>query len=168
MSERPNHEQVSSGAREKIFEAKTAEHFERTRELFEEYARSLHFDLGFQGFASELINLPADYAAPHGCILLATHEERIVGCVGLRKWDETVCEMKRLYVIPELRGKRIGRRLAEAVIVKARETGYKRVRLDTLSSMRAANQLYASLGFCLIEPYRYNPLEGAQFYELAL
>jgi len=168
MSERLNLEQVSSSAHEKIFEAKTAEHFERTRELFEDYARSLDFDLGFQDFAVELKNLPGDYAAPHGCILLATHEERIVGCVRLHKWDETVCEMKRLYVIPELRGKRIGRRLAEAVIVKARETGHKRVRLDTLSSMRAANQLYASLGFCLIEPYRYNPLEGAQFYELAL
>jgi GNAT superfamily N-acetyltransferase len=139
MSERPNHEQVPFSAHEKIFEAKTAEHFERTRELFEDYARSLDFDLGFQDFAVELKNLPGDYAAPHGCILLATQEERIVGCVALRKWSETVCEIKRLYVIPEMRGKKIGRRLAEAVIVKAREMGYKRMRLDTLSSMRAAN-----------------------------
>ena len=54
MSERLNLEQVSSSAHEKIFEAKTAEHFERTRELFEDYARSLDFDLGFQDFAVEL------------------------------------------------------------------------------------------------------------------
>jgi len=97
MSEKLNLEQVSSGAREKIFEAETTEHFKSTRELFENYARSLHFDLGFQDFAVELKNLPGDYAAPHGCILLAKCAERIVGCVALRKWSETVCEMKRLY-----------------------------------------------------------------------
>jgi len=168
MSKRPNLGQVSSSVREKIFEARTTEHFANTRELFEDYARSLDFDLGFQDFAVELKNLPGDYAAPHGCILLATHEERIVGCVALRKWSETVCEMKRLYVKPELQGCGIGRSLAQAIILKARALGYKRMRLDTLSSMRAANQIYASLGFCPIEPYRHNPLEGAQFYELAL
>jgi hypothetical protein len=97
MSERTNLEQVSSSAGEKIFEAKTAGHFENTRELFEDYARYLDFDLDFQDFASELTNLPGDYAAPHGCILLAKCAERIVGCVALRKWSETVCEMKRLY-----------------------------------------------------------------------
>jgi len=168
MSEKLNLEQVPFSAHEKIFEAKTAEHFERTRELFEDYARSLDFDLGFQDFATELINLPADYAAPHGCILLATHEERIVGCVALRKWSETVCEMKRLYVKPEMQGCGIGRSLAHAIILKARALGYKCMRLDTVSSMRAANRLYASLGFRPIEPYRYNPLEDAQFYELSL
>ena len=168
MSKRPILGQVSSSVREKIFEARTTEHFANTRELFEDYARSLDFDLGFQDFAVELKNLPGDYAAPHGCILLATHEERIVGCVALRKWSETVCEMKRLYVKPEMQGCGIGRSLAKAIILKARAHDYKRMRLDTLSSMRAANQIYASLGFYPIEPYRYNPLEGAQFYELTL
>jgi putative acetyltransferase len=76
--------------------------------------------------------------------------------------------MKRLYVKPEMQGCGIGRSLAKAIILKARALDYKRMRLDTLSSMRAANQIYASLGFYPIEPYRYNPLEGAQFYELAL
>jgi len=168
MSERTNLEQVSSSAGEKIFEAKTAGHFENTRELFEDYARYLDFDLDFQDFASELTNLPGDYAAPHGCILLAADEEQTVGCVALRKWDETVCEMKRLYVKPELQGYGIGRSLAQAMILKARALGYKRMRLHTLFSMHAANLLYASLGFRPIEPYRYNPLEDAQFYELLL
>lgn len=148
--------------------SETPEHFASTRQLFEQYAQSLGFDLDFQDFRAELENLPGDYAPPCGCILLAKLDERIVGCVALRKWEENICEMKRLYVIPEARGKSIGRKVAEAVIVRAKELGYKHMRLDTLSSMQAANRLYSSLGFRPIAPYRYNPLEGAQFYELVL
>jgi ribosomal protein S18 acetylase RimI-like enzyme len=151
-----------------ICEAKVPDDLKTARDLFEQYAHSLDFDLDFQDFAAELENLPGDYAPPRGCILLAKQDERIVGCVALRKWEENICEMKRLYVIPEARGKSIGRELAEVVIVRAKELGYKRMRLDTLSSMHAANRLYSSLGFRPIAPCRYNPLEGAQFYELPL
>lgn len=151
-----------------ILEAKTAEDFQSARHLLEEYAKSLGFDLDFQDFDAELQNLPGEYAPPHGCIFLAKLGGRIVGCVALRKWNGTICEMKRLYAIPEARGEGISRKLAEAIIRQAREMGYKRMRLDTLSSMQAANRLYSSLGFRSIEPYRYNPLEGAAFYELVL
>ena len=151
-----------------IFAATTPDDLKSVRNLFEEYARSLGFDLGFQDFAVELQNLPGGYAPPQGCILLAKRDERIVGCVALRKLEENICEMKRLYVVPEARGDDIGRRLAEAVILRAKEIGYQRMRLDTLSSMHAANRLYSSLGFRPIAAYRYNPLAGAQFYELLL
>jgi GNAT superfamily N-acetyltransferase len=151
-----------------IFAAETSEHLSAVRELFEQYACSLGFDLGFQDFAVEVENLPGDYAAPDGCILLARHSGRIVGCVALRKWDNRICEMKRLFVTPEERGHGVGRLLAEAVIAHARQTGYESMRLDTLAPMQAANGLYASLGFQPIAPYRYNPIEGARFYELVL
>jgi ribosomal protein S18 acetylase RimI-like enzyme len=151
-----------------IYEAKVPDDLKTARDLFEQYAHSLGFDLGFQDFAAELENLPGDYAPPHGCILLAKEGKHTVGCVALRKWDETISEMKRLYVIPEERGKGVGRKLAETVILRAKELGYKHMRLDTLSSMQAANRLYSSLGFHPIAPYRYNPLAGAQFYELSL
>jgi ribosomal protein S18 acetylase RimI-like enzyme len=151
-----------------IFEAETPDHIKSARDFFEQYAASLGFDLGFQDFAAELQNLPGEYAQPHGCILLANQKERIVGCVALRKWDEFTCEMKRLYVIPSARGQGIGRKLAETIIARAKAMGYKHMRLDTVASMQAANRLYSSLGFRPIAPYRYNPLEGAQFYELSL
>ena len=138
------------------------------RKLFEEYAQSLGFDLGFQDFAAELENLPGDYAPPRGGILVAEQEERIVGCVALRKWDKGICEMKRLCVIPDARGQGIGRQLAEAIIAQAKTLGYERMRLDTFTSMQTANRLYASLDFRPIAAYRYNPLAGAQFYELSL
>ena len=148
--------------------AETAHHYEQTRKLFARYADSLGFDIEFQGFSDELAALPGAYAMPSGCILLAEISELFIGCVALRRIDKSTCEMKRLFVALEHRGQGIGRILASSVIDEAQKLGYKRMRLDTVTSMQAANALYTSLGFKPIEAYCYNPLEGATFYELNL
>jgi len=139
-----------------------------TRELFLEYAASLGFDLCFQDFESELASLPGAYAPPGGCILLAEIGDTVCGCVAIRCFSDSVCEMKRLYVRPGSRGVGVGRSLAVAVIAKARARGYVQMRLDTLAAMVEATRLYESLGFREIEAYRHNPVEGARFFELDL
>jgi putative acetyltransferase len=151
-----------------VVDAQTEEHLVLTRQLFEEYAASLNFELGFQNFAAELENLPGDYAPPRGRLLLAYHQDEVVGCVGLRPFAGDVCEMKRLYVQPAARGRGVGQLLATTVIDAARKIGYRVMRLDTVATMLPAIALYEALGFEPIEPYRYNPLENVRYFELSL
>jgi putative acetyltransferase len=138
------------------------------RTLFREYQEELGVDLCFQDFDRELADLPGPYAPPDGALLLAAVARELAGCVALRRLGDGVAEMKRLYVRPAFRGRKVGRVLAEAVIAAARQRGYERMRLDTLPSMSEASVLYRSLGFTEIAPYYRNPVPGARFLELEL
>jgi ribosomal protein S18 acetylase RimI-like enzyme len=149
--------------------AESATQLAQVRELFLEYANSLGFSLCFQSFDQELASLPGDYAPPDGSLLLATSNGKPAGCVALHKLSPETCEMKRLYVRPQFRGKALGRQLAESVIAEARQIGYKYLRLDTVEPvMKTAVAMYRQLGFCEIPPYRPNPIAGALYMELQL
>jgi putative acetyltransferase len=152
-----------------IRDAEAAADIELARTLFLEYAQALGFSLCFQGFDQELAGLPGKYARPHGRLLLAANDGQAAGCVGLRALEDGICEMKRLYVRPEFRGKSIGRLLAERVISEARAIGYTRMRLDTVAgTMADAVALYRRLGFVEIPPYCENPNAGVLYMELSL
>jgi ribosomal protein S18 acetylase RimI-like enzyme len=141
----------------------------QARELFLEYADSLGFSLCFQSFDEELAGLPGDYSPPDGRLLVAEYLGQLAGCVALHKLEPGICEMKRLYLRPQLRGRGVGRALAEAVIAEARSIGYRKMRLDTVAPvMPNAVAMYRRLGFVEIEPYRPNPIAGALYMELAL
>lgn len=143
--------------------------------LFREYAESLGFSLAYQDFDKELAGFPGKYAAPDGALLLAKVGDEAAGTVALRKLETGICEMKRLYVKPQFRGRRtvdgrsIGRALAEDIVAVGRERGYQRLRLDTISGkMRQALSLYRSMGFVEIPPYYASPIPDTAYLELVL
>ena len=141
---------------------------EQVRQFFRNYAAWLGVDLDYQNFGDEMASLPGAYAAPAGRLFFAEFEGRPAGCVGIRPSSDGVCEMKRLYVEPEMRGNGIGRQLALAAIKAAKALGYRKVMMDTLPAMRIAVKLYRELGFKEAPAYYPTPVEGALFLALDL
>jgi ribosomal protein S18 acetylase RimI-like enzyme len=152
----------------KFIEVAAGRNLQAIRTLFKEYADSLGFNLDFQDFDRELASLPGDYQPPDGCLLLALWDGEVAGCAALRKIEDGICEMKRMYVKPQYRGHGIGRAMAMRLLEIARRAGYERMRLDTIDTMVEAIALYKSLGFKEIKPYRHNPIKGAKYMELSL
>ncbi|WP_022668624.1 GNAT family N-acetyltransferase [Desulfospira joergensenii] len=152
----------------KIKKAETKPEIEEIRRLFREYEAFLDEDLCFQSFEEELAGLPGKYSPPGGDLLLAFDDDRAVGCVAVRSLGHDVCEMKRLFVRPGARGTGLGKKLAQEMIVIARELGYSLMRLDTLERLKEAMHLYETLGFRRTDPYYENPLPGVVYLEKVL
>ena len=148
--------------------ARGAAEIAEVRTLFVEYADSLDFDLCFQGFDDEIADFPGRYGPPAGELLLAEADGAFAGAVGARPFEDGVCEMKRLYVRPDFRGRDFGRGLAVAIVDWARQAGYRWMRLDTLGSMAAAQVLYRELGFRPTGADYDNPLDDLFYFELNL
>lgn len=121
-----------------------------------------------QGYEEEVAHLEHKYGRPDGRLYVALADDRVVGCIALRRFDETRCELKRLYVVPELRGCGIARALTRQLIADAREIGYRQILLDTLPFLREAIALYESEGFYQVERYNDSPLSRTYFYCLDL
>lgn len=155
-----------------LLEATTMDQLNGARTLFREYEKSLGISLCFQNFEEELKNLPGDYAAPGGALLLAFRDGQLAGCCALRPLKESkylhAAEMKRLYVRPAFRGQGIARLLVTGILSEAATKGYTSIVLDTLKSMTEAHLLYRSLGFEEIPAYYENPMEGARYMKLDL
>ena len=142
---------------------------EDARTIFREYEKWLGLDLCFQGFEEEMRSLPGRYAKPDGRLILAYKDGELAGGIALRKIEEGICEMKRLYLRENSRGGGIGRELIEKLIEEARKIGYKKMRLDTFPpKMGKAVQLYESHGFYEIPAYYENPYDGVLYMERVL
>ena len=156
-----------------IAEALTDTAISQVRALFREYSTLNGVEVCLQDFEAEVTSLPGFYGRPAGRLLLALQDGPAgdgapIGCVALRKLEEGICEMKRLYVRPGFRNAGAGRALVESLIAEARAMGYEKMRLDTLPIMREAQALYRNLGFVEIPPYSKNRPANALYFELAL
>jgi GNAT superfamily N-acetyltransferase len=132
-----------------------------------------HFEAHSQAHTAEEIaavinKLPDPYVPPAGGLWVAWQGDDAVGCVALQPLSADAGEVKRMYVRPESRGQGIARALAHLVIDEARKRGYQRLRLGTLSTMLPAQNLYTSMGFVPIAPYRNIEFGDTLFYELDL
>lgn len=138
------------------------------RSLLLEYGEQFHFGVCFNDFQKELDELPGEYAEPRGCILIAKADDgEPAGCVALKPSGDA-CKMKRLYVKRRFRSAGLGRVLAEAAVEQAKVKGYEKMLLTTMDSMRAAHELYRSMGFVESAAFADDPVPGLHFFELSL
>lgn len=151
------------------------DHKEEVKELFSEYMDMLiegdpRFEgyLEIQNYDDELAHLEQKYGEPEGRLYLLYADEKLVGCIGLRKIDEENCELKRLYVKPEIRGNRLGDLLVKRIIMDAKKIGYKHMLLDTLPFLEAALKIYKRYGFYEISRYNDSPLDTSIYMKLDL
>jgi len=112
--------------------------------------------------------LPGAYGPPRGDVILAFARETVVACGGLRELEPGIGEIKRVYVRADHRGPGFGPRLTRALLDRAQELEYERVRVDTLPTMAAAIDFYQEMGFRPIPAYWSHPVEGARFFEYIL
>jgi len=162
----PNPQWKMSNSRSISFKiAETLQDFEQGASLFQQYAEFIGFDLSFQNFDEELNTIDKQYSKPVGSLIIAYDGEKAVACVALRRWDTETAELKRMFVLQEYQGHKIGLRLLEQILGVAQKLGYKKVRLDTISTMEAALKLYRSFGFYEIPAYRFNPIKETVYME---
>jgi N-acetylglutamate synthase-like GNAT family acetyltransferase len=146
----------------------TNEEITKTKDLIMEYIKWINQDLSFQDIDDELENFPNKYEEPLGAFIIAKENENVIGCVGLRNLDNKICEIKRLFVNDDYKGRGIGKKLVKKIIRVAKIKNYERIRLDTINTMEVALKIYYKNGFYEIEPYYNNPYDNIVYLEKIL
>lgn len=147
-----------------IGQAKTGKDVAAVKAIFKAFIEFLPIDMGFQNIDAEMASFPDTYEL----LLLAKLDGKPIGAVALKKHDAKLCEMKRLFILPEAQGTGAGRKLCEQLLVDARALGYETMLLDSLKRLEAAVGLYEKLGFAEIEPYNFNPEDDVIYMSRAL
>jgi putative acetyltransferase len=146
--------------------ANTGEEYKNAALLFKEYAAWLNIDLGFQHFDKELKEIKTMYGEPGGGIILCKTMDAYIGCVGIRKINSNIAELKRMFIKPAWQKQGIGKALLEKAVELARGYNYTTIRLDTLNYMTPAIKLYKDYGFYEIPAYYNNPNATAVYFEI--
>ena len=135
-----------------------SKYLDEVKDLINEYTKFLGRDLTFQNLDDELSDLAKKYCPPEGRLLCAKVDDKIIGCVAYHKFDETRCEMKRLFVSEGYREFHAGSKLIEEILKVAISDGYGEMILDTITPLESAIHLYKKFGFVETAPYYDNPM----------
>jgi GNAT superfamily N-acetyltransferase len=100
---------------------------------------------------------PEELSPPHGGFVVLWEDGRPLAGGGVKRLDDRACEIKRMYVVPEARGRGAGRLLLEALEDLARDLGYSVARLDTGPRQPAAQRMYERAGYVPVGNYNANP-----------
>ena len=101
---------------------------------------------------------PEELNAPNGSFLVGYEDGVAICCGGIKRLDAEACEIKRMYVIPQARGRGVARILLTALEDRARELGYTIARLDTGPKQPDSQHLYESAGYVTIPNFNGNPI----------
>lgn len=151
-----------------IHSCNSKEEFAIARNITQDYLKWLEMDLDFQNTDREFQVFEKMYGKPTGRFIYATIGGEVIGGVAIRKLDLEICEMKRLFVYDNFQGKGVGKLLCDTIISIARELGYKKIRLDTISKLESAIGLYEKIGFYEIDSYCPNPDPTVRYMELEI
>jgi GNAT superfamily N-acetyltransferase len=140
------------------------------KELLEEYLEwfnstalesyGLTFDIG--GMAASDIEDTQKFYPPNGRFYLVVHEDKFVGVGCLKRLDDDIGEVQRMYVRPSARGLGAGRLIIDRLIADARTIGYRTLRLESLKVLTAAHKIYRAVGFVDIPPYSGHGMDDYQ------
>jgi putative acetyltransferase len=103
---------------------------------------------------AEVDDMYGAYSGPRAAYFVICADDRPVGGGGVAQLDggdEAICELKKMYLLPEARGTGMGQRLLERCLDAARAIGFRQCYLETLSSMSRAHRLYDRAGFRQID-----------------
>ena len=152
--------------------AETLEHYAQFLALLREYAEtSSNTDSLMTGtIGRDLSGALERYQLPVGAVVLALVGDQVVAGGALSPVTDHPGdgELKRMYVRPSHRGKGLGRRIAARLIERAYDLGYQRVVLSTYVSSLDARNLYQTLGFRAIAPFKKTPLQDLMFMGMEL
>lgn len=101
---------------------------------------------------ADLDDIEANYTRSNGYFTIVEQNNRIIASMGVLRVNEETCELRKMYSIPDVRGRGLGRYLLELALLKARELGYRRMILETASPLIEAIALYKKFGFSEYQP----------------
>ena len=103
----------------------------------------------------DIADFQNSYRDSGGDFLVMTEGERIIGTGALRRLEDGIAEIKRLWFLPEFQGKGLGYLMMMRLLALAREMGYHKVRLETSPAyQQRAFAFYQRLGFTVIPLYK--------------